>query len=205
MEGTMKKAVMILLSALLAALMLSSCTGVGGEDKTTTALQIATDENGVTVQAPPKGVLSSFSSDDIDGNPVNADIFTGKKLTMINIWATYCGPCISEMPELGELAKEYADKGVQIIGIPCDIVDRKGVISQNLLNEAREIINTTGADYLHIVPSESLNTAILDAVYAVPETLFVDENGAKIGGSYVGARSKAEWRDIIEQLLAHMQ
>ena len=70
-----------------------------------------------------QGVLSSFNTTDIDSNQVDESVFKGKKLTMINIWATYCGPCINEMPALGKISREYAGEGFQIIGIPVDGID----------------------------------------------------------------------------------
>ncbi len=147
------------------------------------------------------GVLSSFTSEDLAGNKVDQSILGGHKLTMVNIWATFCSPCIREMPDLGELHKEYADRGFQVIGIPADIANKKGEISQTLLDEAIEIINITKADYLHIVPSLSLYAAKISRVSSVPETIFVDEFGNQVGESYIGARSRAAWAAIIEQLL----
>ncbi|MBE6782557.1 MAG: TlpA family protein disulfide reductase [Ruminococcaceae bacterium] len=147
-------------------------------------------ETEVTVQTA-NGLLSNFDSVDINGNAVDETVFKDKKLTMINIWATYCGPCINEMPHLGELNKELADKGFQIIGIPVDV--------STDVSLAKEIISETGADYLHILPSESLYNAKLSQVYSVPETIFVDENGCLVGESVIGARSKEDWIAIINE------
>ncbi len=88
-------------------------------------------------------------------------------MTMVNIWATFCGPCIEEMPDLGELNKEYADQGFQIVGIPVDTMNQGGEISGEMVDTANEIIDQTKADYLHILPSDSLNDAKLSQVYSV--------------------------------------
>ena len=58
----------------------------------------------------------SFESTDLDGNKITSDIYSNNKITMINIWGTFCGPCIREMPELAQLSEEYKSKGVEIIG-----------------------------------------------------------------------------------------
>ena len=47
-----------------------------------------------------------FEGYDMDGNAVSSEIFAESKLTMVNVWATYCNPCMREMPGLGELANE---------------------------------------------------------------------------------------------------
>lgn len=182
-----------LLTLLLSTVILfSSCANTGGEgDK----------KVGGTSGGDYSGVLSNFTSEDVNGNAVDRSVFSGKKLTMVNIWATFCSPCIREMPELGELNREYAAKGVQVIGIVADITDRKGNISEPLLADAKEIIKATNADYLHIVPSASLVQSKLRYVSSVPETIFVDEYGRQVGKSYVGARSKEDWSKIIDLLL----
>ena len=152
------------------------------------------------------GVLSNFTTTDINGNTVDSSVFKGKKLTMVNIWATYCGPCINEMPHLGEISKEYAGTDFQIIGVALDVVDyHNGGLSENQVALAKEIITETGADYIHIVPSESLNNAKLYQVTSIPETIFVDENGCQVGDSIIGSRTKEQWVGIIETYLEQVK
>ena len=129
----------------------------------------------------------------------------GSKLTLVNIWATFCGPCIQEMPELGKLSASYKDKGVQIVGIVADSSDSSGVPIQKAVTLAKEIVSKTGANYEHILASTSLNKQLLNTVSAVPTTIFVDENGNQVGKAYLGARSGSEWAKIIDGLLTGMK
>jgi len=138
------------------------------------------------------------------GNPVNEQIFSDQKLTMINLWATFCSPCVEEMPGLAQLQREYRSD-VQIIGIVVDAADKNGSILPDKKTEASNIIEATGADYLHLLPSKSLNKAYLNNVQSVPETIFVDENGNQIGVRYFGAKRKAEWKKIIDALLESVE
>lgn len=55
-----------------------------------------------------------------NGNDVDKSIFTDKKLTMVNVWGTYCGACIEEMPDLQEIYTEMKNKGVNVVGIVMD-------------------------------------------------------------------------------------
>ena len=64
-----------------------------------------------------KDGFGAFESETLDGEKVTEEIFQQADLTMVNIWATFCGPCIQEMPDLAQLSEEYQDKGVQIIGL----------------------------------------------------------------------------------------
>ena len=149
-------------------------------------------------------VFGDFTTTDIADAPVNDQVFKGHKLTMVNIWATFCGPCINEMPALAALHEEYGDD-FQVIGIIVDIADMNGNVLPQKLAEAVAIIDSTGADYLHLLPSKSLNDAYLNTVQAVPETIFVDENGNQVGESYLGSRSKDAWKEIIDSLLENME
>ena len=145
-------------------------------------------------------LFGSFTVNDIDGNEVTQDIFSGHKLNMVNIWGTFCGPCINEMPDLAEISKEYADQGLQIIGIVGDALDRSGAPIQETIDKAKSIRDQTGADYEHLVPTDSL-TPVMAQVPGYPTTVFLDSEGNQIG-SYVGARDKDKWTEIIDQLLA---
>lgn len=145
-------------------------------------------------------IFGTFATTDMAGNPVNEAIFSGHKLTMVNIWATFCGPCTEEMPDLSQLQKEFGDD-FQLIGIVVDAADKNGNVLPDKKAAAAAIIETTGADYLHLLPSRSLNQAYLNDVQSVPETIFVDENGNQIGVCFFGAKSKDQWKKIIDTLL----
>ncbi len=148
------------------------------------------------------GNLSSFTAETLDGETADESIFEGKKVTMVNIWATFCGPCINEMPDLQKLHEDYADKGFQVVGIVCDIYENNGVFDENGIKAAKDIVKDTGVKYVSLLPSEDLNKAKLNSVTSVPETFFVDETGAVIAGPYIGSRSYDSWAQIIEDVLA---
>ena len=142
-------------------------------------------------------VYGSFVTTDLYGNEVTEEIFAESKLTVVNVWATYCGPCIQEMPYLGELAEEYDSAQVQIVGIPTD------VSNQEYLEYALSIVEETGADYTHLLFSEELYHWGLSDIQYVPTTFFVDSNG-KITDTVVGSMSKEDWKELIDSKLASM-
>lgn len=148
-----------------------------------------------------KPVLNSFSAMDLKGTACNEAILTYTKVTMINIWGTFCAPCISEMPDLALLDETFGDD-FQVVGIVIDVADRNGNILPEKKAEALSIIEKTGADYRHLMPSPSLTAAYLSRVEAVPETIFIDANGNQIGERYLGAKSYDAWHAIIEALLS---
>lgn len=149
------------------------------------------------------GIMGSFSATDLEGAAIDQSIFGDYDLTMVNVWATYCRPCLSEMPDLGELAEEYAEKGVRIVGLVTDVLNSDGTVSDSQLDTARDIVATTGADYLHIIPSQDL-FGLLSQITGVPTTFFVDSTGAQVGSAYLGSKSKTAWDAIIVQTLEVM-
>ena len=169
-------------------------------DTTTTPSGEPASEESPSESPASDGIMSDFTATDLDGNSVDQSIFSEHQLTMVNVWGTFCGPCISEMPELGSLNRDYADKGFQVVGIVVDASNGEKVYADTV-DTANDIIEQTGADYLHILPSEDLIDRFLTQVSAVPTTIFVDKNGNQVGEQYVGAKSYEEWAGIADALL----
>ena len=129
------------------------------------------------------GALLPFETQDLNGNAVSNDIFSGKDLTIINIWGTYCGPCIDEMPQLAAWSAEMPEN-VQIIGLVSDLYSADDA---ETLETAKAICEATGADaYTHLIANESFYS-LLSGIVGVPTTLFVDENGVPVAEPVVGA------------------
>lgn len=144
-------------------------------------------------------LLGSFVTRDLEGNIVDEEILQGKKLTMINVWATFCGPCLMEMPELEALSQEMADRGVQVVGIVADGVDLNYNELPDTLAQARAIAEQTGVTYPTLIPCRDL--APISGVQAFPTTYLVDEQGRQVGEVLLGARDLAHWRTIVEEAL----
>lgn len=146
----------------------------------------------------PVKIFGVFDTQTLEGEAVTDKIFEEADLTMVNIWGTFCGPCISEMPGLGEISREYTDRGFQIVGMMCDVTDPGN-------ETALEIVNETKADYTHVVASEDLIRNALQYVSSYPLTIFVDKEGYMVGELYYGAREKETWELIINQYLAEVK
>ncbi|MDE6700969.1 MAG: TlpA family protein disulfide reductase [Acetatifactor sp.] len=151
--------------------------------------------NGTDIESETSQIV--FECQDMDGNTVSASIFSESKLTMVNVWATYCNPCLREMPGLGELAGEYEPEEFRIIGIISDVQEGADAAA---LDNAAELIETTGADYTHLLLNESIYYALLTDVTAVPTTFFVNENGVVVD-TVIGAMEKSAWEEKINALL----
>ena len=140
-------------------------------------------EDGMTAQQTAEASkFPAFKTVDTNGNTVTQDIFKGKKVTVVNIWGTFCPPCIGEMPELGAWAREMP-QDAQIIGLICDA---EGPADKKTTAAAVKILKEANAGFVNILPSEEL-LKYLENVEAVPTTIFVDSEGNIIGEKVVGA------------------
>lgn len=153
----------------------------------------------------PVPILESFTAADLAGEEVDQSIFSGYDLTMVNVWATFCGPCLREMPDLGALHQEFSGEKFQIVGIVTDVLAQDGSIAQDQVELAKQIAEETGANYRHLLPSEDLTARLLWQVNSVPTTIFVDEQGCLVGQGYLGSRDADAWRAIIQEKLAEVR
>ena len=151
--------------------------------------------------AQKAGDKITFSATDLNGATVTSEMFAKNKVTMLNIWGTFCGPCIREMPDLAKLNEANKSNGVEVVGIVIDILDRKGNVDPRIKSSADSIIKQTGANYTHIVPNIAMFSGLLRDIQAVPTTIFVDKDGKQIGEAYLGSRSEKDWQKIIDEIL----
>lgn len=151
--------------------------------------------------AQKAGDKITFTATDLNSTPISSEIFAKNKVTMLNIWGTFCGPCIREMPDLAKLNEANKTNGVEVVGIVIDILDRKGNVDPRIKSSADSIIKQTGANYTHIVPNIAMFSGLLRDIQAVPTTIFVDKDGKQIGEAYLGSRSEKDWQKIIDEIL----
>ena len=191
-----------LLPGLLLTMLLCGCAGKNEAEQPET--KVEAEEAQETPSSEKKEDAASeavvFEGQDLDGNTITQETCALAKLTMINVWATYCNPCLKEMPELGELAKEYEAADFQLIGVVSDVVEGQ---DQEATEYAASLVEETGADYPHMLLNESLYNGLLAGVSAVPTTFFLNEKG-EVLDVVVGAMDKTHWKEKIDGLLENL-
>ena len=148
--------------------------------------------------------LSNLQTMDIDGKEFSGKNFSDYDLTMVNVFATWCSPCVQEIPDLAEIQKEMKDQGVNIIGVVTDTVDQTGE-NQEALEKAKLIRERSKAEYPFLIPDKSNFNGRLSGIQAFPETFFVDKKGQIVGETYSGSHNKKAWMEIIEKELAKVK
>jgi thiol-disulfide isomerase/thioredoxin len=180
-----------LLAALLSAMIVMSALLAAGAEMAPAA-----------EPAPPMdSVIGAFSTVDIEGNPVSSDFFAESKLTMVNVWATFCGYCIDEMPDLARLDQEYED--LQVLGILGD-AGTSELIDEKNLELGLEIATKTGATYTHVLPDSIIGEMLMQYIYSYPTSFFVDQQGQIVGKAIAGAMSYDNWKTVIDERMAQL-
>ena len=148
--------------------------------------------------------LSNLQTMDIDGKEFSGKDFSDYDLTMVNVFATWCSPCVQEIPDIAEIQKEMKGKGVNIVGVVTDTVDQTGE-NQEALEKAKLIRERSKAEYPFLIPDKSNFNGRLSGIQAFPETFFVDKKGQIVGETYSGSHNKKAWLEIIEKELAKVK
>lgn len=190
----MKKTTLILSSIALLATISLGLVSCSKKESGNTA-------NSSTEQKKPDRFLP-IDSVTIYGDKIDSEYFKKNDLTLINIMATWCGPCVKEMPELQEINAE--DNGFGVIGIVVDTYDEAtGNSIAEAIEEAKNIASKTGVEYPLTIPTQDFLEATLKKVAALlPMSYIVDQNGKIVKGPVAGARSKAEWLDLLNSVKA---
>jgi|GEM_PF-498000 len=133
-----------------------------------------------------KGSIPDFNASDLEGNAVDSVLFSKHKLTVLNFWATFCGPCIDEMPDLQEMSQSMP-KGTLLAGVVGDAT------SPQYIKLAKEIADKTGVKYVNIAPDKALSDYIKENIAGYPTTIFVDSKGNIVGDVLIGGHSRKEY------------
>lgn len=144
------------------------------------------------------GTNVSFNSQTVDGEAIDSSVFKDYKLTMVNIWATWCGPCVGEMPELQKLY-ENLPEGTNLISI-CTDGEQENELAKKILSE-------TGAKFKTVAANDEMNQGFLAGVQSLPTTFFVDSEGNIVGDPILGVPgddAAEAYKAAIEERLASM-
>lgn len=171
-----------LCGALFLTAAITGCAGASDGEGTPSSPAITDNAAEETQEADTDTSFPAFTATDLDGNTFTESIFAEKDLTVLNIWGTFCGPCIGEMPELGEWAKEMPDN-VQILGLIIDINGEEDTEHHDL---AVDITQEAGVEFPNLIASADF-APILKDVIGVPTTLFIDKEGNLVGDPVIGA------------------
>jgi len=139
----------------------------------------------VGAQRPP------FTLGRVDGRKVSSSEFDGRVM-LINFWATWCGPCRTEMPMLVKLQTQYAGRGLAVVGIALDDV-----------GQARAFAKSLGVNYTVLVGGAdviAVSRAYGNLAGQLPYSVLVDRHGV-VRWTHLGELSRDTLEKQLEKLL----
>lgn len=135
--------------------------------------------------------MPAFTGTTITGEAFSTEALEGKAV-LIDFWATWCGPCVAVMPTLQQIADEYADKGLVVLGINQDRADQRDKVTA--------FLSERGLTFTQVLdPDGALGARF--GVSAIPTTILVDAQGV-VQAYTVGGHSKADYTANIDKVLA---
>ena len=159
----------------------------------------------------PQNFFAAMQLTYLDGTPFDSSVFAGKPV-FLNIWATWCGPCVQELPHLNELAEEYRDK-ITIVALHSEgltVTPEGGVEPNGETNAAAvKLQQDLGLTLPMVNPDITMLVLMNDPQYqlqvsVLPTTWLIDGEGY-IRDILTGARDKAGWAQTIDGFLAKLE
>lgn len=197
----MKKKILILGMALMLAAGISACNA---SRKTSSSEATTTESKQADAKAEDSKQAESdkedkkfpeFSAKTVSGEDISSDVFKESKLTVVNVWGSWCGPCVQEIPELQKLYESMKDKDVNVIGLAQD--------AGTDLDAVKEIIDKNKVTYQNIVPEGATEDFVM-SIMAFPTTFFVDSD-RNIVGVIQGNRNLEAFTAAVEGVLEKLK
>jgi thiol-disulfide isomerase/thioredoxin len=144
-------------------------------------------------ETKPEMKTVGFNYENFYGGTTSLESLKGK-LVYVEIWATWCGPCIKEMPALTQLIKEYKGKNIEFVSISID--------TKNDYEKWRKMVPEKNVGGIQLLADKSLESDFMKAfsVGLIPRSLMLDENG-RIVSSHAPRPSSLDTRKFINDLL----
>lgn len=140
-------------------------------------------ENGTQETAGTGGILQSFTANTLDGEAYTQDNFANADVTIINFWATFCGPCLAEMPDIAALEKSLPDN-VHLITVCLDGVGNTDGV--------KSILDEAGYEGTTLLDGDGDFASVCGEILYIPTTILVDQNGNMLGDAIVGGQQDLE-------------
>ena len=150
-----------------------------------------------SVQQSEKFNLGNLSFQGIDGETYS-DIFKNNKMTMVNIMATWCSPCVKELPELQQLYANLQGRNIGLVAVVLDTAEG-GKINQQAIEEAKVLQSQAGISFPMLIPDSSGLDGFMATVQVVPTTIFVDQNGT-IVSAVTGSKNYQAWLNVVGEM-----
>ncbi len=148
---------------------------------------------GSMVTLPPVVLDTELKA--MNGRPIKLSDYAGKVL-VVNLWATWCGPCRMEIPELVKFHNEFRAKGLEVVGLSTENPEASAAGVRRFVQEFK-------MDYPVGWATPEVAIALMQGRDAIPQSFVISRNG-RILKRFIGfspAATPQQLRDAIEEAL----
>ena len=182
---------------LVAAFSLSSCNSNDATPTSTTSSSSSSGPStaGMPLNSLPANVLEAQLRG-ASGSPIRLSDYSGKVL-LVNLWATWCGPCRLETPELVKLHKEFQSRGVEMVGLSTENPDASA-------ESVREFVRAYNVDYHVGWATADVALTLMQGRESIPQSFIITREG-RIMKRFIGYNPTAtppQLRQALEDALA---
>ncbi len=141
------------------------------------------DQITAQINAPAKGDVLEIAFTDLNGKKIDLASLKGK-VVLVDFWATWCGPCVAELPNVLEAYKKHHDKGFEIIGISLDQDEAalKSFIKENDMTWPQYF---DGKGWKNDIAQKY-------SITSIPATFLIGKNGKVVASNLRGAQLEEE-------------
>lgn len=120
-----------------------------------------------------------FTRTDASGNLVRLSDYEGKSVVLLDFWASWCGPCLKAAPAIRELARKYADRGLQVIGLSVDDDPQawRKALTEHDLDYCPQVLSCESVNSDALYFPEQADLADLYQVIEIPCLILIDRDG----------------------------
>jgi thiol-disulfide isomerase/thioredoxin len=185
----------VIVFSLLLTASLSSCNSTNPPKPTPPAPTAGVNPSGQAVLPPLPAVVRNAELIAASGGPIKMSDYNGKVL-LVNLWATWCGPCRLETPELVRLYKEYQPRGVELIGLSTENPEASA-------ETVRSFVKEYNVDYRIGWATPEVAVSLMQGSGNIPQSFIITRDG-RILRRFIGFaadRTPQQLRQALEQAL----
>lgn len=143
----------------------------------------------------PLPAFATLVADDLHGDTTSFEEFAGDVL-IVDFWATWCAPCITEIPHYNAIHADYGDEGVSLVGLTVQSGTGEEVLEWMASDPKYQM------DYPLVMSNFELQEAF-GPIFGYPTTLLIDRDGEVIKRWIGAAPNKSEQiRELLDEMLA---
>ena len=134
-------------------------------------------------------IAPEFEAKRLNGSTFRLADYRGKKAVLIDFWATWCPPCIDEIPTIQRIAEIYRDQGLEVVGVSLDRDEQA----------LRDFVKDEKLSYVQVFDKEKSDAIAKSyGVWGIPSVFLVDKNGVINALNLRGNRTEAAVKALLD-------